>query len=87
MTLRLMGGRGETWPYRPMNYPLADRISSQIGRLDYARVKVENGHAVLLATSGASALSTTTTADGFVVIDQNSEGMAAGDTAQVWLYD
>ncbi|MEE8435879.1 MAG: gephyrin-like molybdotransferase Glp [bacterium] len=87
MALRLMGGRAEPWPYRPMNYPLADRISSQIGRLDYARVKLENDHAVLLATSGASALSTTTAADGFVVIDQDSEGLAAGDTAKVWLYD
>ena len=87
MALRLMGGRAEPWPYRPVNYPLADRISSQIGRMDYARVKLENGHAVLLATSGASALSTTTTADGFVVIDQDSEGLAAGDTAKVWLYD
>ena len=87
MALRLMGGRAEPWPYRPMNYPLADRISSQIGRMDYARVRLENGRAVLLATSGASALSTTTTADGFVVIDQDSEGLAAGDTAKVWLYD
>lgn len=87
MALRLMGGRGETWPYRLERYPLADRISSQIGRLDYARVRLENGHAVLLATSGASALSTTTAADGFVVVDQDSEGMAAGDIAEVWLYD
>jgi molybdopterin biosynthesis enzyme len=48
---------------------------------------VVNGLAELLATSGASALSTTTLADGFVVVDQDSEGIAAGQPAQVWLYD
>ncbi|NIR61256.1 MAG: molybdopterin molybdenumtransferase MoeA, partial [Gammaproteobacteria bacterium] len=62
-------------------------ISSQIGRTDYARVRVNNGHAELLATSGASALSTTTLADGFVVVAQESEGIAAGEAAEVWLYD
>ena len=87
MAVRLMGGRPEQWPYRLTKIPLADRISSQIGRVDYARVRLENGHAVLLATSGASALSTTTAADGFVVVAQDSEGMPAGEIAEVWLYD
>ena len=87
MALRRMGGRDEAWPYRPVTMPLRDRISSQIGRVDYARVMVEEGQAILLATSGASALSTTTKADGFVVVEQNSEGMPAGETVQVWLYD
>ena len=87
LALRRMAGRDEAWPYRPVRMPLRDRISSQIGRVDYARVKVEEGQAVLLATSGASALSTTTKADGFVVVEQNSEGMPAGETVQVWLYD
>ncbi len=50
-------------------------------------MRVNNGHAELLATSGASALSTTTLADGFVVVAQESEGIAAGEAAEVWLYD
>jgi molybdopterin molybdotransferase len=87
LALRRMGGRHETWPYREAQIPLRDRISSAIGRTDYARVRVVNGLAELLATSGASALSTTTLADGFVVVDQDSEGIAAGQPAQVWLYD
>lgn len=87
LAVRRMGGRNDLWPYKRTQVTLRDRISSQIGRTDYARVRLQEGHAVLLATSGASALSTTTLADGFVVIDQDSEGIAAGQPAEVWLYD
>lgn len=87
LAVRRLAGLSEQWPYRAVDIVLQDPISSEIGRLDYARVKFENGRGKLLATSGASILSTTTQADGFVVIDQDSEGIAAGDTAQVWLYD
>jgi molybdopterin molybdotransferase len=87
LAVRRLAGRPETWPYRKARYPLRDRIASQIGRLDYARIRLEKGEAVLLATSGASLLSSTTQADGFVVVDSNSEGFAAGDTVTVWLYD
>ncbi len=87
LALRRMAGRREAWPYRRAEILLRDRISSQIGRTDYARVRIVDGQAELLATSGASALSTTTLADGFVVIAQDSEGIAAGRPAEVWLYD
>jgi len=87
LAVRRMAGRPEHWPYRPQPVVLKDRIASEIGRLDYARVKLEEGGAILLATSGASVLTTTTQADGFVVVEQDSEGMAAGQTAEVWLYD
>ena len=87
LAIRLMGMKCEQWPYRSATYPLKERISSQIGRLDYARVKLVDGEALLLATSGASILSTTSQADGFVVVGQDSEGMAAGETTQVWLYE
>jgi molybdopterin molybdotransferase len=87
LAVRRMAGRAEQWPYRTAQLPLKERISSQIGRVDYARVRLVNGQAELLATSGASALSTTTLADGFVVVAQDSEGMAAGEQVEVWLYD
>ncbi len=87
LAIRRLGRRKEHWPYRKALYPLRDRISSQIGRLDYARVKLVDGEAVLLATSGASILSSTTEADGFVVVEQNSEGLPAGREAEVWLYE
>ncbi len=87
LAIRRLGRHKEHWPYRKALYPLRDRISSQIGRLDYARVKLVDGEAVLLATSGASILSSTTEADGFVVVEPNSEGLPAGREAEVWLYE
>ena len=40
-----------------------------------------------IAISGASILSSTTIADGFVIIPADSEGHAAGTTVDVFLYD
>ena len=84
--IRALGGRSKEWPYRSIRAPLARKISSQIGRVDYARVKIENGRVEPLSVSGASVLSSTTRADGFVVIDDDSEGFPAGAEIDVWLY-
>jgi molybdopterin molybdotransferase len=84
--IRALGGRSREWPYRSIRAPLARKISSQIGRVDYARVKIENGRVEPLSVSGASVLSSTTRADGFVVIDDDSEGFPAGAEIDVWLY-
>jgi len=87
LAVRRLAGRGDAWPYRCRRLPLRERIASQIGRVDYARVRIAGDEAALLSTSGASILSSTTVADGFVVVAQDSEGLAAGATADVWLYD
>ena len=39
-----------------------------------------------IAVAGASLLTSTTRADGFVIVDQDSEGYAAGSDVDVWLY-
>ena len=39
-----------------------------------------------LSVAGASVLSSTTRADGFVVIGEDSEGFAEGADVDVWLY-
>ena len=54
------------WPYRAVAPPLARKLSSVVGRVDYARVRIERGLVEPLAVSGASILSSTTRADGFV---------------------
>ena len=84
--VRFLGGRTKTWPYRPIRGVLNRKISSQIGRLDYARVKVQDGSVEPLAIGGASMLSSTTRADGFVIVGDDSEGFAAGAEVEVWLY-
>lgn len=84
--IRALGGRDKAWPYRAVHGILNRKISSPIGRLDYARVKMADGVVEPLAIAGASLLSSTTRADGFVVVPDDSEGFAAGAEVEVWLY-
>jgi len=84
--IRALGGRTKTWPYRPTRATLTRKLSSTIGRLDYARVRVIEGAVEPLAIGGASVLSSTTRADGFVIVPADSEGFAAGADVEVWLY-
>jgi molybdopterin molybdotransferase len=84
--IRALGGRPTAWPYRSVRGTLARKISSPIGRLDYARVRYQDGRIEPLSVSGASVLSSTTRAAGFVVVDDDSEGFPAGAEVDVWLY-
>jgi molybdopterin molybdotransferase len=85
--IRALGGRSKDWPYRSMRATLTRKISSPVGRLDYARVKLAgDGRVEPLSVAGASVLSSTTRADGFVIVDQDSEGFPAGSEVLVWLY-
>ncbi len=86
-SLRLMGGRSEDWPYRTKKVKLATKISSQIGRIEYVRLRIENERAFFIAAGGASILSSTTQADAFLLTDEESEGFAEGEEVLVWLYD
>jgi molybdopterin molybdotransferase len=85
--IRLLGGRSPQWPYRSVRLPLARKLVSQIGRVDYARVRIIEHRVEPLSISGASILSSTTAADGFVVVPADSEGYAAGAEVTVHLYD
>jgi molybdopterin molybdotransferase len=84
--IRTLGGRGKEWPYRAVLGRLNRKISSPIGRLDYARVRIADGLVEPLTVTGASVLSSTTRADGFVIVGEFSEGFRAGDEVEVWLY-
>jgi molybdopterin molybdotransferase len=84
--IRAIGGRPKEWPYRKMRGTLTRKISSPIGRLDYARVRVMGASIEPLSVAGASVLSSTTRADGFVIVGDDSEGFAAGSEVDVWLY-
>jgi molybdopterin molybdotransferase len=85
--IRALGGRGADWPYRRARGQLARKISSQIGRLDYARVTLRDGLVAPLAIGGASVLTSTTRADGFVLVPADSEGFREGAEVDVLLYD
>jgi len=85
--VRRLGGRPPAWPYRRSVLPMARKVTSIVGRLDYARVRVEGGRVEPLAISGASVLSSTTRADGFVVVPADLEGYPEGAEVTVYLYD
>ncbi|MEX2174986.1 MAG: molybdopterin molybdotransferase MoeA, partial [Pirellulaceae bacterium] len=85
--IRLLGGRPAGWPYPIVRLPLARKLVSQVGRVDYARVRIVGDQVEPIAISGASILTSTTLADGFVVVPADSEGYPPGTEVEVFLYD
>jgi molybdopterin molybdotransferase len=85
--LRKLTGLSPDWPHRSRTLPLKRRISSQIGRVDYVRVAVIDDEVDPIAISGASVLSSTCRADGFVITPEGSEGHPKGSLVQVYFYD
>lgn len=85
--IRALGGRSADWPYRRVRGKLVRKISSEIGRLDYARVTLQGDEVTPLGIGGASVLSSTTRADGFVLIPADLEGYGPGSEVEVYLYD
>ncbi len=59
-------------------------VSTGRPRVDYARVKLDGNTADPIAISGASVLSSTTRADGFVIIPADSEGLPAQSPVTVY---
>jgi molybdopterin molybdotransferase len=66
---------------------LRRKLVSAVGRVDYARVAIVDGEVEPLAISGASILTSTTRADGIVVVPADSEGYSMGTEVLVYLYD
>ena len=84
--IRLGAGLPADWPYQNLRLPLARKLVSVVGRLDYARVDIVDDQVEPLAISSASVLSSTTRAAGFVVIPADSEGYPPGHHVDVFLY-
>ena len=90
--IRRLAGRPSTWPYPSANAQLTRKLVSAVGRTDYARVRLaDNDGARLevepLAIRGASILSSTTRADGFVIVPADSEGYPSRTEVTVYFYD
>lgn len=85
--IRALAGLPWDWPYPCRRLPLRSKLVSVVGRVDYARVKISDGQVEPLAISGASILSSTTRADGFVIVPADSEGYPPGTEVDVFLYD
>jgi len=85
--IRLRGGRSPDWPHRSRECVVARKIVSAIGRVDYCRVRLVDGRVEPIALSGASILSSTTRADGFVIVPSESEGYGPDSAVTVYFYD
>ena len=86
-TIRQLGGWIIDWPYTRKTGVLSKKIVSMVGRVDYCRVILQDGQVTPLAVSGASILSSTTRANGFVIVPGEREGYAAGSEVTVFCYD
>jgi molybdopterin molybdotransferase len=85
--IRRLAGLPAASPYRTVRARMAKPLASQIGRTDYCRVVLTPRGVEPLAVAGASVLSSTTRADGFVVVPAGSEGFPEGAEVEVSLYD
>lgn len=74
-------------PDRIVRAVLGEKIASRIGYKTFARVRLEKGRAIPLATSGAGILSSVSKADGFVIIPPNVEGYEKGEEVEVVLIE
>ncbi|MEO7332022.1 MAG: gephyrin-like molybdotransferase Glp [Minicystis sp.] len=86
-TIRALGGRPRAWPHARRRCRVASKIVSELGRTDYLRVAIEGETVIPIMTSGASILSSTTRADGVVIIEAGDEGHGEGEWVDVLLYD
>ena len=85
--IRSLGGLSLDWPYVRQRAIVGSKIVSAVGRVDYCRVRLEAGRIEPISTSGASILSSTTRATGFVIVPAEFEGYAPGTEVDVFLYD
>lgn len=85
--IRQMGGRSADWPYVRQRVLVGSKIVSAIGRVDYCRVRIESARIEPISISGASILSSTTRATGFVIVPAELEGYAPGVEVEIFLYD
>ena len=86
-SVRALGGLPRGLPHARRRCRAAEKLPSELGRTDYMRVRVEGDRVFPIMTSGASILSSTTRADGFVILGDDCEGLAEGTEVDVRLYD
>lgn len=85
--IRRLGGRSDELPYRTAEHRVATAIKSPMGRVEYARVTKGPDGVRPVPSSGASILSSTVIADGFVLVPKDRKGYEPGEVVTVHLYD
>ncbi len=85
--IRLLGGRSDALPYHAVERLVAMRISSVKGRVEYVRVIDGPNGIEPVRSSGASILSSTVVADGFVLVPPERDSFEVGERIKLYLYD
>lgn len=83
--LQKMAHRSDVQP--KVSARLARKIPSRPGYLSLVRVVLKDDQAEPIMISGAGILSSVARADGFVVVLEEREGMEAGETVEVMLFE
>jgi molybdopterin molybdotransferase len=83
--LQKIGHRSDRQPV--VSARLARKIPSRPNYLSMVRVSIRNGEAEPIMISGAGILSSVARADGFVVVPEEKEGLDAGETVMVMLFE
>lgn len=85
--VRRLGGRDPALPYATRTLTLARKIVSAIGVTEIWPVRLAEAEQVEPVTAAPrDSLLALTGADGFIVVPEASEGLAAGATAQVYVH-
>ncbi|HYE36358.1 gephyrin-like molybdotransferase Glp [Methylocaldum sp.] len=85
--IRRMAGRSTAWPYPERRVVLTKKISSELGSVDYCRVRLTPNGAEPVATGGNTRLSALAAADGFLLVPEDCEGYPSGAEVTVFLYN
>ena len=86
--IRILGSRDTDWPYPRRTMRLCQPIRSPRGVLEYVRVRRSGDDTVEpVWPRGASILSSTVTADGFVLVPEEIDGYETGRSVEVHFYD
>jgi molybdopterin molybdotransferase len=81
-------GQDTGFVYRKVRGKLDQKIVSSIGRTEFVRIRIQPDFTISkLRVSGASILTSTTRADGFLVVDEELEGYPEGAEVEVYAYD
>lgn len=86
-SIRALGGLPRAWPHPRVTRSTGAKFVSELGRVDYVRARIEGDRVFPIMTSGASILSSTTRADGVVIVPSELEGYGEGEPVEVLLYD
>ena len=83
-------GNGKTEPRPMLKAVLSRRVTSALGRKTYVRVHVvlrgDEFVAEPVSAKGSGSISTMTGSNGFLVVDENREGIAEGETVIIHMF-